>query len=46
MEKIYGTIDAIPKTLEPLTMNKYKKKLWYYGKNYGSLENTIIMVLQ
>lgn len=45
MEKKYGTIDTIPKTLEPLTMNKYKKKLWYYGKNYGSLENTIIMVL-
>ena len=36
MEKKYGTIDTIPKTLEPLTMNKYKK-------NSGTMEKTTVL---
>ena len=49
MEKIYGTIDAIPKTLVLFTMKKYEKtlvlwkKLRFSRKHYHN--GTIVIIV-
>ena len=46
MEINYGTMEKKYDTKNFGTLNYYEKKIWYYGKNYGTVVNyTKLLVL-